>query len=50
MENEFIRKVDELERIVIPIEFRTLLGINERDELKISVKDNVIILLKNEVQ
>lgn len=40
------RKVDELGRVVIPIELRRTLGIEERDALEIFVDGNQIILQK----
>jgi len=43
-----VRKVDELGRIVIPIELRRTLDIEERDSLEIYVKDSTIILKKYE--
>ena len=41
-----IRKVDELGRIVLPIELRRTLDIAERDALEIFVSDETIILKK----
>lgn len=41
-----IRKVDELGRIVLPVELRRTLEIGERDELEIFVDDDKIILQK----
>jgi transcriptional pleiotropic regulator of transition state genes len=41
-----IRHIDELGRIVIPIEIRKRLGLAEKDSLEISVKDEVILLSK----
>ena len=41
-----VRKVDELGRIVLPIELRRLLDIEEKDALEIYVKDDTIILKK----
>ncbi len=41
-----IRKVDELGRIVIPMELRTKLGIQEKDPLEIFVDGSSIILKK----
>ena len=41
-----IRKVDELGRIVIPIELRRTLYIAERDELEIFMENDRIILQK----
>lgn len=41
-----VRKVDELGRIVLPIELRRTLDIAERDSLEIYVADDTIILKK----
>jgi len=41
-----IRKVDELGRIVIPIELRRSLNIKEKDPMEIYVSDDRIILKK----
>lgn len=41
-----VRKVDELGRIVLPIELRRHLDINERDSLEIYVEDDRIMLKK----
>ena len=43
-----VRKVNELGRIVLPIELRRTLDINERDSLEIYVDGNQIILKKYE--
>ena len=43
-----VRKVDELGRIVIPIELRRTLDIAEKDSLEIFVEENRIILAKHE--
>ncbi|HSL94245.1 MAG TPA: AbrB/MazE/SpoVT family DNA-binding domain-containing protein [Bacillota bacterium] len=43
-----VRKVDELGRIVIPIELRRTLGIEEKDSLEIYVDSEKIILKKYE--
>ena len=43
-----VRKLDELGRIVLPIELRRTLDINEKDELEIYVDGRNIILCKNE--
>lgn len=43
-----VRKVDELGRIVIPIELRRTLGIAEKDALEIYVDQEKIILKKYE--
>ncbi|MCY7585555.1 AbrB/MazE/SpoVT family DNA-binding domain-containing protein [Bacillus safensis] len=41
-----VRKVDELGRVVIPIELRRTLGIAEKDALEIYVDDEKIIIKK----
>ncbi len=43
-----IRKVDDLGRIVLPIELRRTLDIEERDELEIYMENDRIILQKFE--
>jgi transcriptional pleiotropic regulator of transition state genes len=43
-----VRKVDELGRVVIPIELRRTLGIGEKDALEIYVDDERILLKKYE--
>ena len=43
-----IRKVDELGRIVLPIELRRTLDISERDELEIYLEDDKVIMRKYE--
>ena len=43
-----VRKVDELGRIVIPIELRRTLGIQEKDSLEIYVDNEKVILKKYE--
>lgn len=43
-----VRKVDELGRVVIPIELRRTLGIEEKDALEIYVDAEKIILKKYE--
>ncbi len=43
-----IRKVDDLGRIVLPIELRRTLDIAERDELEIYMENDQIILQKYE--
>lgn len=42
-----VRNVDELGRVVIPIEIRRTLGIQKRDPLEIYVDDDSIILKKH---
>ncbi len=41
-----IRKVDELGRVVLPVEMRRTLGIEERDPLEISLEGENVILRK----
>ena len=41
-----VRKVDELGRIVLPIELRRTLDIAERDSLEIFVSEDTVILKK----
>ncbi len=43
-----VRKLDELGRIVLPIELRRTLDIAERDELEIYLEDDKVILKKFE--
>ena len=43
-----IRKVDELGRVVIPVEIRNKFEIEEHTEIEICVKGNQIILQKND--
>ena len=43
-----VRKVDELGRVVIPIELRRTLGIAERDALEIYTDEDRIVLRKYE--
>ena len=43
-----VRKVDELGRIVLPIEIRRTLGIEIKDALEISAEDGIIKLRKYE--
>ena len=44
-----IRKMDKLGRIVLPIEIRKTLGINENTPIEISVDGNNIMLTKNDI-
>lgn len=44
--NTLIRRIDELGRVVIPIEIRNRLGIIEKDKFEIYVDKNKIILKK----
>lgn len=43
-----VRKVDELGRIVLPIELRRTLDINEKDSLEIFVDGSTVVLKKYE--
>lgn len=43
-----VRRMDELGRIVLPIEIRRTLDIAERDEIEITLEDDRIILKKYE--
>ena len=43
-----IRKVDELGRVVLPIELRRTLGIEERDPLEIALEEDRLVLRKHE--
>lgn len=45
-----IRKVDELGRIVIPIEIRRTLGIDVKDAMEILVDDEKVVLKKHKSQ
>ncbi|MGH9283596.1 MAG: AbrB/MazE/SpoVT family DNA-binding domain-containing protein [Acidimicrobiales bacterium] len=44
------RKVDDLGRIVLPVEMRRMFGIRPGDELEIGVDGNAILLRKMEVR
>ena len=43
-----VRKVDDLGRIVLPVELRRMLDIAERDEVEIYVENDRIVLCKYE--
>ncbi len=43
-----VRRVDELGRVVLPIELRRTLDINEKDPLEIYVEGSTVILKKYE--
>lgn len=43
-----VRKVDDLGRVVIPIELRRTFGIEEKDGLEIFIDNDLIILRKYE--
>ena len=42
----FIRKIDELGRVVVPIELRKIFDIKERDSLEITLNDSGIFIKK----
>lgn len=44
--NGIVRKIDELGRIVIPMEIRNTLDLKSRDSIQISLEDDHIILAK----
>lgn len=46
MKTGILRRVDELGRVVLPIELRRVLEIEEKDLLEISVEEDRIILQK----
>lgn len=43
-----VRKVDELGRIVVPIELRRSLGIGDRDEVAMFMEENSIVIRKHQ--
>ena len=47
LKKENVRKIDGIGRIIIPMELRQSLNINENDEMKIYMQDKKIILEKN---
>ena len=46
MEIKIIRKIDDLGRIVIPVDIRRYLALNAEDTIEISVKNGAVILTK----
>ena len=48
MEIKIIRKIDDLGRIVIPIDIRRHLKLTAEDDIEISVKNGAVILAKAE--
>ncbi len=48
MKNKFFRKIDELGRIVLPKEIRSMLNLQGGDELEIKADGNVIVLKRGE--
>lgn len=47
-ETGIVRRVDDLGRIVIPMELRRTLGIHVKDPMSISVQDDRIVLTKHQ--
>lgn len=47
-ETGIVRKVDELGRIVLPIELRETMQIKNKEEMAFYLKDDVIVLKKKE--
>lgn len=45
-----VRKIDDLGRIVLPIELRKKMGIEQRDPIEIYVDSDMIILKKHETE
>ena len=45
-----VRKVDELGRIVLPVEIRRLLNISEKDALEISLENDSIVIRKHHLE
>lgn len=43
-----VRKVDELGRLVLPVELRRTLGIDVKDQIEILIEGNKIVLKKHE--
>ena len=50
MNTGIIRKLDELGRIVLPMELRRKLEISTDDEMEFCIQDNYIILIKQELK
>ena len=46
MDIKFIRKIDDLGRIVIPNDVRKSLGLKKGDKIEIDVRDGCVILKK----
>lgn len=42
-----VRKIDDLGRIVLPIEIRRILDIEEKDAMEISIEDDTVVLRKH---
>lgn len=47
-ETGIVRQVDDLGRIVLPIELRRVMHIKKKEELVFSVRDDVIVLRKKQ--
>ena len=45
-----VRKVDELGRIVLPVEMRRLLNISEKDALEIALENEAIVIRKHHLE
>lgn len=45
-----VRKVDELGRIVLPVEMRRLLNISEKDALEISLENEAIVIRRHHAE
>lgn len=43
-----VRRVDELGRVVVPKEIRSMLGVNPHNQVEIYVEDDCIVLRKHE--
>ena len=44
----FVRKIDELGRIVLPMEFRKELNMGAKCDMRMEIKDGTIVLTPNE--
>ena len=44
----FVRKIDELGRIVLPMEFRKALNVGTKCDMRMEVKNGAIVLTPNE--
>lgn len=45
-----VRKLDELGRVVIPVEMRRQLNISEKDALEISLEDEAIVIRRHHLE
>ena len=48
MPDSFIRKIDDLGRVVLPVAFRRALGIGVHDTLELTLTDGAIVLRRRE--